>query len=216
MSELITKSFTIVKKNRVWIEAKIGNYKAKIKLNEQASDLKEGNNYDLIVKDISVRSKYGTDLRFEICEQVDEWVFIKHFRYNSLLTKSLKSLGGKWDPESDSWAIPAFSRDQVDNLEILYNGPMSAIEIEAKEYISCLHAPIEFAGYTIASATGRDSGARLDSHVSMIKGSVSSGGSIANWRTTMSEGTILRFKIPKALLEKHLESEAEFFNIKEL
>lgn len=216
MSELQTKTFTIVKKNRVWIDARLGKYKAKIKIDERSSELKEGDNCELLVKDISVKSKYGTDLRFEMCENVDDWVFVKHFRYNSILTRTLKSLGGKWDSEGNCWAVPSFSSDKVDDIEFLYNGKLVAIEIEAKEDISSLKSSIDFAGYPIASAMGRDSDARLDSHVSMLKGSVGSGGSIANWRTTMKEGATFRFKIPQLLLEKHMEYESEFFNIKVL
>ena len=58
-----------------------------------------------------------------------------------------------------------------------------------------LTGPIVVFGREIARAWGRDSGAQVGSDVTLISGKVDSGGSRANWRTEIEEGSV--FKIRK-------------------
>lgn len=58
--------------------------------------------------------------------------------------------------------------------------------------------PVVLFGRTVARAFGRDSGARLGDDVIFISGTYSSGGSVKNWNTTVSNATfeIKNFPIP--------------------
>lgn len=51
--------------------------------------------------------------------------------------------------------------------------------------------PVVLFGRTIAKARGRDSGARLGDGIIFIKGRYSSGGSVQNWRTEVSDADFL-------------------------
>lgn len=61
----VTNTFQIVKVNRKWIECKLKGYKAKLLSNDVSKDLRGGDWVSIQVVDLSVRNKYGTDLKFE-------------------------------------------------------------------------------------------------------------------------------------------------------
>lgn len=194
--------FEIIKKNRVWIEATTGGYKCKIKVSPETENLTVGT-HTVFVKDISVRSKYGTDLKFEVIGDAKEEgiTTLKHFKYNSILRQRCLDLGGKWDKDEGAWIFSDLVADRIDTLEEYYNSELLNIEIRFTDdsYSDC--ESISFCGYTVATACGRDSGAKIADGISLISGGFDSGGSMKNWKTTVRENTIIRLRIPTKIYD---------------
>jgi len=210
---MITKTFKIEKTGRVWIQATQNGYNCKIKMSELTKDLT--GEVTLLVEDISVRSKYGTDLRYEMVSdnKKSEKVFFSHGKYNCFMVAECRELGGQWDSESKTWAFNAIVEDKIEELEELYNCDLIDVELTAKEDCSYGCDAVDFLGYTIARATGRDSGAQLGDGVSMLRGSIDSGGSMKNWRTSIEEKSIFRLSVPKNLLKASNLEKNRFFSI---
>ena len=191
MNDIKTVKLNLIKKNRAWIDCKNERgWNCKLKINDYSKDLELGE-HELTVDDISIRSKYGTDLRYELFEdKTDEKVFITHFKYNEHLVAECRRMGGKWDSEGKCWVFSAIMKDKVELLEEKYNGEICFVEITALHDI--LRESPTFLGYTIAKSTGRDSGATLGEDVYQVEGKISSGGSIKNWYTVIKEGSKFR------------------------
>lgn len=205
-----TKKFTITKKGRTWYHATLHvdedseiaqyrqGYNCKIKITPTIKDLEVGQEIELLVEDISVRSKYGTDLRFIVSGVASkEKLFIKT-RYNSELVKRCKALGGTWDDKEKVWVFDAHFESEVSDLEYEYCSDEVFLEVKFISNHFRRRGPIEIFGYTIARAWGRDSGARLSDDVALIEGDIDSGGSVKNWTTEAHWGTIIHFKCSKA------------------
>lgn len=210
--DLKTITVTIISKGRIWIAAKINGYDCKIKIDENSSKLEPGE-HEIFVKDISIRSKYGTEIRYELVETTKdkEKIFFKHEEYNSLLLDECKRLGGKWDDEAKVWVFLPYVKDEVENLEYIFNSPLVGIDIKARDNISVRCGSVKFYGYSIVRAKSRDSGAFLAEGVSLIEGTIDSGGSVKNWETKIYKGTVLRLQVPKNLLTAYVNTD---FDIK--
>lgn len=207
-------SLNIMKKGRVWFECKNNsNYACKLKINGLSENLTEGT-HEILVEDISIRSKYGVDVRYEmVAEKSTEKVFLNHWVYNSCLVSACKKLGGCWDAESKSWVFSSIVADRVDELDCKYNGPTAFVEIEAIDDISDCVGSCTYLGYTIARASDRDSGAVLGEGVYQLNGKINSGGSSKYWTTEISKGSKFRLKVPANLIELWREGEAKEWNV---
>jgi len=195
----------ILKKNRKYFACMSDNHKCKLLINENSSDLEPGEeSREFLVNDISVRSKYGTDLIYELyakeTEETKGICTLKHEKFNSHLVDACRKLGGKWDKGESAWIFSAIIEDKIEELDILYNSEHIAVEITAKEKISWCNETVDFLGYTIARAYGRDTGAKLGDDVNQISGKIGSGGSMKNWTTYVTEGSTFRLMVPKDLL----------------
>ena len=72
-------------------------------------------------------------------------------------------------------------------------------------------APVILFGRTIASAFGRDGGARVGEGVCFEKGGCDSGGSMKNWYTIVNAGsTFTIYDVPKLALEQGLGWDEEY------
>jgi hypothetical protein len=215
-----TVKLNVIKKNRKYYACKIKGYKAKLLIDDNSEDIELGE-AEYLVEDISVRSKYGTDLIYKLSSEVDKQknagiCSLKHHLYNSDLVDKCKSLGGKYDREGNVWIFSGLVEDIVEELDAYWNDELVAVEIKAKNLVAEWTAPVTFIGYTIARAYGRDSGATLGDNVSLIEGGISSGGSVKNWTTRCKEGSIFRLEVPKAVLLDQKETEEENWDIKEI
>lgn len=211
-----SREFTLIKKGRVWIECLLNNkYKCKLKINDFTKDLDLAT-HTLLVEDISIRSNYGTELRFEAKKEAMEeksYIFLKHPRYNQIFYNKCKNLGGKWDYEAKAWAFLSVVQEEVEEIEYLFDGEMINLKLTAKDFISETTDSITFMGYTLAKATSRNSGAELGEEVYLLEGSIGSGGSIANWKTQCSAGAIFKISVPKNLFEARKEKEIHDFTV---
>ena len=113
---------TIIKKNRVYFDCKTAEGRtAKLKITKESEDLSEGV-HELLLEDISIRSKYGINLIYSIAinsENTEDRIFLKA-PYNSKLVKKCRKLGGKFDKEESIWIFPASLKDEVEELESIY------------------------------------------------------------------------------------------------
>lgn len=210
-----TLELNLIKKNRVYFKCtNEKGYEVKLKVDEKSQNLELGKQ-KLLVNDISVRSKYGTDLIYQVYAEIKEEgiVSIKH-RYNSLLVEKCRELGGKFDNEAIAWIFSKIVEDKVEELEFLYNHDIVSVEIISKTDIFKGQDAINFLGYPIAKATGRDSGAIVCNDVSMISGKIDSAGSVKNWSTEIRKDSCFRLHISKNLLENLTDVLKEKWDIK--
>ena len=197
----------IIKRNRKYFAAETDSKrKCKLLIDSNSENLELGE-HCLAVEDISVRSKYGTDLIYKLSvsaeAQAEQDMVSLKADYNSLLVKKCRKLGGSWDKEQNAWIFPGFVSDQVEELDEIYNSALIAVEITAIEEIREYGKGIEFLGRPLCRAFSRDSGARIDSEVALISGCATSGGSQKNWATILNEDSVLRLQVPSAILETH-------------
>ena len=198
------KKFNILKRNRKYFAATMGAYPCKILIDAASENLDLGPQ-TLAVDDISVRSKYGTDLIFKLKASAEEQeqagiCTLRHFRYNHDLVERCRELDGLWDRDAQAWVFSALVEDQVELLDIYWNNDIVHVQITLPNGLTARCQPVTIGGYTIATASGRDSGATVAQGVALISGYVGSGGSRANWETEIDEGSVLRLRMPKALI----------------
>lgn len=200
------QTFNIIKRNRKYFAAQTkSGHKCRILIDSNSEKLELGTQ-EIVVSDISIKSKFGVDLIFKLQCSVDEQKeagirTLTHFKYNSELVARCKELGGKWDALSKCWLFSGLVEEEVDELDYLYNSELVGVELTAMRYIGCIKSPVSFLGYPLAAAKSRDYGATLESDVALIKGRATSGGSYKNWETVIESGTVLRLHIPSKLLE---------------
>lgn len=129
--------------------------------------------------------------------------------YNAKFVASARALGGKWT--APCWAFDIRDDDRVRELCLQHYGEdgrtcehvtLRAVFLPG---IGALGDSIYLAGRVIASAFGRDSGAKLGSGVVLLSGGFGSGGSAKNWKTVTNsaEGaTVLVRDVPRAIADR--------------
>lgn len=198
------KTFNILKKNRKYFAATCGNYKCKILIDQNSDDLPIGES-TLEVEDISVRTKYGTDLIFKLAasmgEQADAGICtLKTDGFNADLVEKCRALDGKYDKSEQVWVFSGLVSEEVEKLDEKYNSDKVAVSLTFTEYHSVYHDAVSIFGFPLARAFGRDSGAIKQDGVAVLSGGFRSGGSAKNWRTCVEEGTVIRMYLPNLLL----------------
>ncbi len=197
-------NFNVIKKNRKYFAATTDNNKScRILIDECSKDLELGEHF-LAVKDISVRSKYGTDLIYKLTANVEEQTKLGicslKSEYNTLLIEKCRKLGRIWDKSQGAWVFSSIVEKEVEELDEIFNSAPVIVEIEAIEEIQEQGKAIEFLGYSVCKAFNRDSGACIETGIALLSGYATSGGSKKRWTTVLSEGATLRLKIPVDLL----------------
>lgn len=115
--------------------------------------------------------------------------------YNSLWVNKARKLGGKW--QAPNWVFPIAVKNSIlEELKNIYGYSSETksinrgnVKIKALRELRTERDAVDFLGFTIAKAFGRDSGARLGDNVSCLSGDFKSGGSVKNWYTIISEGS---------------------------
>lgn len=212
-----TLKLTILQKNRKYFACKLNGYNAKLVIDQKSDSLEIGE-HELLVNDLSVRTKYGTDLIFEVAHEIkkeekNSITSLKH-RYNTILIERCKNLGGKFDDESKSWIFNSVVFDEVEKIDETFNSDTVTVEITALAKQNELREAVQFCGYPIAQAFGRDSGAKICTDVYMISGKLYSGGSQKNWYSCIEGGSVFRLNISKNLLQELKETYDENWAIK--
>ncbi|EOX4801897.1 hypothetical protein ACU440_002650 [Vibrio alginolyticus] len=93
----------IIKRNRKYFAAETASkHKCKLLIDSNSENLELGE-HCLAVEDISVRSKYGTDLIYKLSAsaeaQAEQGIVSLKSDYNSLLVEECHRLDGAWDKE---------------------------------------------------------------------------------------------------------------------
>jgi len=127
---------------------------------------------------------------------------------NTDFNREARKMGAHWDSVEKRWGPPELMQDEFDRLYSRYYDDMVAVEITlsdtdvTNEKLGRTNV-ITFYGFVIATAFGRDSGAKLSNGVAVVKGGFTSGGSMKNFYCKMvGEEAVLRMHLPRWLAEK--------------
>lgn len=135
-------------------------------------------------------------------------------QYNAEFIEKIKNIGGRrWNGADRCWEVPESEIETVRQYmtEVFGEtdqdeGERVTIKLTFNEDADAERNAVVIYGKTIARATGRDSGARVGDEATLISGSISSGGSMRNWRTTIKAGSVFKVRnIPKKALEMDTE-----------
>ena len=134
--------------------------------------------------------------------------------YNANFVAAIKRIGGaRWDRDRRVWAIPAEAIDQAREIMRRVYGeddrpsaePSVSVKLTFSDRICEWRAPVTILGKTIASAWGRDSGARVGDDVAFVEGRPESGGSMKNWYSVVPAGcVVVLHNVPQAALQMEL------------
>ena len=130
--------------------------------------------------------------------------------YNAKFVTAIKGIGGaKWDRSRKAWCIPAAAVDQArvimkhvyGETDIPDGGKKVSVQLTFKEPFYAYNGAATIYGKTVATAFGRDSGAKVGSDAIFISGAPESGGSAKYWRTTIPEGSVVVLRdVPEIML----------------
>ena len=121
---------------------------------------------------------------------------------NLIANKQLKAMGCKWSGQE--WIAPALAEKEVQAIKDKYYSKLVTILVVVKkglegEDFGYSHARL-VGGYIVATASGRDSGARVAEGVAFTKGSAKSGGSMKNFICSIDEGVHIKLRVSKNIL----------------
>lgn len=157
---------------------------------------------------------------------ISEDIALVYTPYNADFVSRIKSSvgGAKWDGTKKAWKVPATAVDAVrDIMREIYgetDEPESTDKVNVRltftKECSPLCAPVTMLGKTIASAFGRDSGAKVGDGVTFLEGSPRSGGSVKNWHTVVPEGcVVLLYDVPRSIVTADRLPDCVSFEIEE-
>jgi hypothetical protein len=132
--------------------------------------------------------------------------------YNPSFVSKIKKAGGKWNASNRTWEVDERSVDTVRSIMREVYGqddlPQELVTVKVTigdKSIDEWRAPVVLFGRTIASARGRDSGARPGEGVCFEKGGCDSGGSMKNWYTIVRAGSeITIYDVPRLAVEQKI------------
>lgn len=128
--------------------------------------------------------------------------------YNRRFVDEAKNLGGKW--AAPYWVFDIRDEARVRGLCLHHYcedgaSPVEKVTIRAS-FPKGAYAgrdAITVGGRYVATATGRDSGAKLGTGVVLLSGKFRSGGSVKNWATVADEGTeVLIRDVPRIIADR--------------
>ena len=145
--------------------------------------------------------------------------------YNKEFVNKMHGVNGaKWNRSESCWEAPEETIDDV--REILkdvygYSDVDSNETIKVKLTITEQYyheercADVTAFGKILAHAYGRDSGAEIGrDDVTLVKGSIESGGSVKNWTSRVTEGSVFTlYNVNKNIYEKDLNRVKEWANV---
>lgn len=133
--------------------------------------------------------------------------------YNPQFVSRIKKMGGKWDSIRKVWTVDARDVEAVRSvMRDIYGmddtpADLVSVRVKVTKRIYGDKGPVTMFGRTVASAYGRDSGARIGDGVVFISGGVASGGSMKHWETVVkTDSEIIVHDIPRAAVEVGLDT----------
>lgn len=127
--------------------------------------------------------------------------------FNSFFVAEARPLGGRW--HAPAWLFDARNEKWVRDLAYRIYGQdgvrknLCTIRLEWVEDWWNTCGPLSLHGRTLARATGRDSGATVGDGVMLLQGRVKSGGSLKNWQTQITEGSVMIVRdFPREIAEQ--------------
>lgn len=132
--------------------------------------------------------------------------------YNRDFVTRIKQAGGRWDASRRVWTCDAREIETVRQIMRDVYGrddmPQEVVSVRVtvgENRIAEHCGPVVLFGRTVASAYGRDSGAKVGEGVSFAAGGARSSGSVKNWYTVVEPGSIITIHdVPKMAVEQRL------------
>lgn len=132
--------------------------------------------------------------------------------YNPEFVRRIKKAGGRWNAGNKTWECDERSIESVRTIMREVYGmddlPQELVTVKVtigENKISVWHGPVVMFGRTIASAFGRDSGAKVGEGICFQTGSCKSGGSVKNWYTVVESGSVFTiYDVPKQAVDEKL------------
>lgn len=129
--------------------------------------------------------------------------------FNRDFVDKIKLMGARWNPAARCWQVDecivpdvreamrsVYGRDDQPVAEVV------DVELTFDESVCEGKGPVTILGRIVASAWGRDTGARVGDGVMFVKGRPDSGGSRAHWETYIPAGCVVKLlKVPKMATE---------------
>lgn len=133
---------------------------------------------------------------------------------NLIANEKLKQLGCKW--VGGQWVAPELAKQEADLIKNNFYGDLITIEVLHTDQNDRIkgsswgysHVRL-IAGYIVASAGGRDSGAKIADGVAIIDGRMTSGGSVKNFICDYTENLKIRMKVSRNTLDILDKEQAE-------
>ena len=132
--------------------------------------------------------------------------------YNPDFVTRIKALGARWDAGRKQWYTDERNLEAVRQaMRKVYGqddrpAKLVSVRVRLTREVSALNKPVTLFGRTVASATGRDSGARLGEGVAFETKRPTSGGSVKNWRTVIpDESVILIHDLPETAVTDKID-----------
>lgn len=135
--------------------------------------------------------------------------------FSSEFVSSIKKIGGaKWNSNARCWEVPAEALDSARKImkavygytDLPDNGKLLKLRLTFKIEVSEVRASVVYFGKTIATAWGRDSGARCGEDVVFEEKNPTSGGSMRNWRSIVAARSVVILRnVPECLYRSEIE-----------
>lgn len=145
--------------------------------------------------------------------------------YNQDFVARIKQIGGrKWNSADRCWSVPETEVDAVRQhmMDVFGETDLPAenehvtAEVRFDSRVAECRSSVVLFGKVIARAWGRDSGAAVGDDVTLVSGHIGSGGSRANWDTTVADGTIVRIRnLTRAALELDTDYDITILDVRE-
>ena len=130
---------------------------------------------------------------------------------------AIRNVGGrKWDGENKCWTVPEEALPEVRKIMTDVYGETDlpdtcgsvTVKLTFKEEWSSRRDDVIIFKKVIASARGRDSGARPGDDVTFLEGEPTSGGSMKNWESVVPAGAVVLLRhVPLTVWEQDKDSE---------
>ena len=137
--------------------------------------------------------------------------------FNRDFVNAIRNVGGrKWDADEKCWTVPEESLPEVRQIMMAVYGETDlpgtcgfvTVKVTFKERYYERRDDVIIFKKVIASARGRDSGARPGDDVTFLEGEPTSGGSMKNWESVVPAGAVVLLRhVPLSVWEQDKDSE---------
>lgn len=145
--------------------------------------------------------------------------------YNKEFVAKIKQIGGaRWNGTERCWVIPEseidtarqYMQEVYGETDLPDDGERITVDVTFLDDAVGRCEGIALFGKPICRAFGRDSGAKVCDGITLLDGSIESGGSRANWQTIINKGAKFRIRnLTKAALQIENDFDIEVVEVKE-
>lgn len=120
--------------------------------------------------------------------------------YNADFVRDVKRINGTWSGSNRAWVVEPVMKEQLKKLLVKHYGETGEEQKRTYKIVATrTHeerlASVTAGGLVIASARGRDTGAKVGEGVYMLEGDIDSSGSVKNWNTWVEEGSVFQVEM---------------------